>query len=85
MLKKEKKKKKEKKIVYTFHCIILLRARVCMRHLVTLSLYDDESSYLSQLVLHLRETCDIHILGYLDPCLSITPSISYVTSLEAMM
>ena len=49
--KKEKKKdkKKKKKIVYIFHRIILLRARVCTWHLATLSIYDGESLYVSSL------------------------------------
>ena len=50
MCKKKKKRKKEKKkknIVYIFHCIILLKACVCIRHIVTPSIYDYESSYVS--------------------------------------
>ena len=52
-------------------------------------IYDGErsfvSSHLSKIVRHMRETSDILILGYLDYCLSITPSISDVTSPHAIM
>ena len=54
-IKKRKNKEKEKnterkeelKIIYIFHCIILLRARVYTWYLVTLSIYDSEKLYAS--------------------------------------
>ena len=54
--KKKKRKKKEKKVIYIFHYIILHGARVCTRHLVTLSIYDGESLYVSSPLSHM---CDI--------------------------
>ena len=54
--KRKKRKKKEKKVIYIFHYIILHGARVCTRHLVTLSIYDGESLYVSSPLSHM---CDI--------------------------